>query len=73
MKNYSEVPNVISGKDLDYLTDMFNWNYLAYKESINMLDITDEVIEKHINKVSKLFLNNMEDILDILEEGEDNE
>ena len=73
MKNYSEVPNVISGKDLDYLTDMFNWNYLAYKESINMLDITDEVVEKHINKVSKLFLNNMEDILDILEEGEDNE
>ena len=33
--NYTEVPNIISGKDLDYLSDMFNWNYLAYKKMIN--------------------------------------
>ena len=30
MKNYNEVPNIISGKDLDYLSDIFNWNYGAY-------------------------------------------
>ena len=33
MNNYTEVPNIISCKDLDYLSDMFNWNYGAYKSS----------------------------------------
>ena len=28
---YDMVPNIISGKDLDYLSDMFSWNYGAYK------------------------------------------
>ena len=28
MKNYKEVPFIITGKDLDYLKDMFKWNYL---------------------------------------------
>ena len=74
MKEYEEVPFVISGKDLDYLSDIFNWNYNAYKNSINMsLEVTDEVLSKHIEIVSKLFLNGMETVLDILEEGEDNE
>lgn len=74
MKEYEEVPFVISGKDLDYLSDIFNWNYNAYKNSINMsLEVTDEVLSKHIENVSKLFLNGMETVLDILEEGEDNE
>ena len=74
MKEYEEVPFVISGKGLDYLSDIFNWNYNAYKNSINMsLEVTDEVLSKHIENVSKLFLNGMETVLDILEEGEDNE
>ena len=72
--SYSSVPNIITGKDLDYLSDIFNWNYNAYKNSINMsLEVTDEVLSKHIENVSKLFLNGMETVLDILEEGEDNE
>lgn len=74
MKEYEEVPNIISGKDLDYLSDMFNWNYGAYKSAINMaLEVTDDVLAKHIEKTSKVFLNGMESVLDILEEGEDNE
>ena len=28
---YENVPNIISGKDLDYLSDMFNWNFNAFK------------------------------------------
>ena len=31
MPNYQEVPNIITGKDLDYLSDMFEWNTLALK------------------------------------------
>ena len=41
--NYNEVPDIITGKDLDYLSDMFNWNYVAYKCAYNAIDkITDE-------------------------------
>ena len=29
MKDYSEAPYIISGKDLDYLYDIFSWNYNA--------------------------------------------
>ena len=28
---YEVVPSTITGKDLDYLSDMFNWNYNAFK------------------------------------------
>ena len=31
--NYNSVPNIITGKDLDYLSDMFNWHYSAYKNT----------------------------------------
>lgn len=74
MKEYNEVPNVISVKDLEYLTDIFNWSYMAYKISINTaVDISDDTLRKHIEKTSKVFMNSMENVLDILEEGEDNE
>ena len=32
---YEKVPYIITGKDLDYLSDMFNWNYGEYKMSVN--------------------------------------
>ena len=38
MQNYNVVPNIISGKDLDYLSDMFNWNYTGYKELYKYFD-----------------------------------
>ena len=25
--NYNKVPEMIAAKDLDYLSDMFNWNF----------------------------------------------
>ena len=37
--NYEQVPDIISNKDLDYLVDMFNWNYLAYKKIVNYIDM----------------------------------
>ena len=33
--NYEQVPDIISSKDLDYLEDMFNYNYLGYKKIVN--------------------------------------
>ena len=73
-KEYEKVPNILSGKDLDYLSDLFNWNYGAYKAAINMeSSIEDNELYKHVKKASKLFLNNINIVLDILEEGKANE
>ena len=68
--NYNKVPNVITGKDLDYLSDMFNWNYGAYKSTYNSLEnITDEEIKSVIERASNIFHGNMTNVLSILEGG----
>lgn len=67
MENYNVVPNIITGKDLDYLSDMFNWNYSGYKEMFNSLDnIKDEEVKNMISKVSDMLYDNMTNILNIL-------
>ena len=71
---YESVPNIISGKDLDYLTDIFNWNYSAYKSTINMSDeITDDDLLDILKKCTNLLYDNMINTLDILERGKANE
>jgi hypothetical protein len=72
--NYDEVPNMISGKDLDYLTDIFNWNYGAYKCAFNANnEVLDKALKKHLNKSSKVFYNAMRAVLEVLESGESDE
>ena len=71
--NYENVPKIITGKDLDYLSDMFNWNYGAYKNTINAVDnVNDEEIRNMLNKASDLFYNNMNNVLNILNNEVDN-
>lgn len=72
--NYESVPDMISGKDLDYLTDMFNWNYNALKQTIDYSTATEkEDVVKLLDKATNLFSNNMEELLTILERGGTNE
>ena len=67
MENYNVVPNIITGKDLDYLSDMFSWNYSGYKEMFNSLyNIKDEEAKNMISKVSDILYDNMTNILNIL-------
>ena len=67
MENYNVVPNIISGKDLDYLSDMFNWNYTGYKELYNTLEnISDNEVKAMISRVSEVLYNNMSNILIVL-------
>lgn len=67
MENYNRVPNIITGKDLDYLSDMFNWNYGAYKCTINSLEnINDTEIKNILEKVSNIFHSNITIVLNIL-------
>ena len=71
---YSQVPNIITGKDLDYLSDMFNWNYDALKKmNVATKNTEDEEINQIIIKAYNLFNNNLNVIISILNEGGQNE
>ena len=73
-KIYQEVPNIITGKDLDYLSDMFNWNYESLKKiNAGVNNVGDEEIKSTLQKGFQLFKNNLNVILSILNEGGSNE
>jgi len=70
MENYKVVPNIITGKDLDYLSDMFQWNYGAFKEvNAAISSVSDEEIKNILDRASQLFNNNMNMVLNILNGG----
>ena len=69
-ETYNAVPNIISSKDLDYLSDMFNWNYGAYKTSLNASNsVTDGELRLMLQKASNLFHSNMSKVLNIIQGG----
>lgn len=67
-QQYLSVPsNILTGKDLDYLSDMFEWNYGVLKqtnEAIGQVDDTE--IAELLQKGSSLFDDNLNTVLDIL-------
>lgn len=67
-KKYLEVPtDILTNKDMDYLSDIFLWNYNALKSSYNSLNsIDDEEIINLFENALELFDNNINDVLDIL-------
>lgn len=67
-EQYLEVPsNILTGKDLDYLSDMFQWNYGAYKKAKNSASqVNDEEIASILEKGATLFDENIQDVLEIL-------
>lgn len=73
-ETYEVVPNIISGKDLDYLSDMFNWNYGAYKTSLNASNsVQDEELKTVLSKATNIFHVAMTTILNIINNGGNNE
>jgi len=73
METYEVVPNIISGKDLDYLSDMFNWHYGAYKAMVNASSsVQDEEIKSMIEKATNILHGNMTKVLNILKNGGSN-
>lgn len=69
-ETYNSVPNIISSKDLDYLSDMFNWNYGAYKSSLNASNsVTDEELNNLLLKATNIFHSNMSKVLNIIQGG----
>ena len=65
---YMEVPNdILTGKDLDYLCDMFQWNYGALKSSNDSVSsINDKQIIDIMQRAGELFDDNLNVVLDIL-------
>lgn len=69
-ETYDVVPDIISGKDLDYLSDMFNWNYGAHKTTLNASNsVQDEALKNTLSKSSNIFHSSMTKILNILNNG----
>lgn len=67
MQNYSEVPSIISGKDLGYLSDMFNWNFNAFKLINDFKEkVSDEETKDLIERVCKTHKENLNAVLNIL-------
>ena len=65
--NYLEVPNIITSKDLDYLSDMFNWNYNAYKCTYDSIkNIKDKDIKNIMLEANDIFKDSINQILDIM-------
>lgn len=67
MEKIKNVPeDLITGKDLDYLSDMFEWNYVAYKKVCNEIEcISDKDIISVFDEATTLFDNNLNVVLNI--------
>ncbi len=73
-QNYQEVPNIITGKDLDYLSDMFTWNLSAYKKLNNCINqVREEDVRNLLEEAIELFHSNTQIVLNILNQGGSNE
>ncbi len=47
------VPKMISGKDLDYFSDIFNWNFTTSKVAYHFSEeATDEEIKNKLHEVA---------------------
>ena len=68
-----EIESYLKG-DLDYLSDMFNWNYSALKKmNVAVNQVKNEEIKETLTKGYNLFKNNLNLILSLLNEGGTNE
>lgn len=69
-EQFMKVPtNILTGKDIDYLSDMFEWNYVALKktnEGIN--NVIDEEIINLLERGKTLFDSNLNTVLEVLNE-----
>lgn len=67
MQNYEEVPTMISGKDLDYLSDIYNWNFNACKLANHFeKEVQDEEIKELLEKIADMHKEYAKAVLNIL-------
>lgn len=67
MKNYEEVPAMISRKDLDYLSDIYNWNFNAFKLASHFeKEVQDEEIKELLKNIVDMHKEHAKAVLNIL-------
>ncbi|MEE0699153.1 MAG: spore coat protein [Bacilli bacterium] len=67
-QTYQEVPTMISCKDLDYLSDIYNWNFNTSKLANHFAnEVTDEEIKTLLEKVAEVHKEHVKAILNILQ------
>ncbi len=63
-----EAPNVISIKDLLYIEDMMNWNFVMNKKIYAFLEnVEDSEVKEILVKAKKMHAKHYKDLLNILE------
>ncbi len=61
------VPLMISTKDLAYISDMFDWNFIASKKARHFAnEITDPEIKELIERVSTMHAEHCRKLINIL-------
>ena len=67
MQEYTKVPDILTGKDLDYLSDMFELNILSLKKTNDSIPkVNDENIKNILKKACGMFDTNLKVILSLL-------
>ena len=70
------IPQIISTKDLAYLSDMFEWNKTAFKQVNHFInEVQNEEIKELLERVKNMHEDHMNFIISILkkEEYDENE
>ena len=62
-----KVPAIISTKDLSYLSDMFEWNFVAYKKVLHYSnEVSNEEVKNELNKIATMHEKILKRILELL-------
>ncbi len=65
-----KVPNMISTKDLSYISDMFNWHLVAAQKFEHYLEhVEDETCTKKLNDLCDMHRQICINLLDLIESG----
>lgn len=62
------VPKMISTKDLDYICDMFNWNFTACKKAYHFAqECTDKDVANILNEAAAMHKEHCQFLISLLQ------
>lgn len=67
----NNVPQIISTKDMAYLSDMFEWNYTAFKQINHYIsEVKEKEIKEFLERTRNMHEDHMNFIISILKKEE---
>lgn len=65
-----KVPKMISTKDMAYISDMFNWNFIALKKLCDFSEcVEDEETQEQFKELISMHEDNCKKLVEILDGG----